>query len=529
MADDCFIEALKNRELYDHDVTCFEVIETHISWVLLTGVYAYKIKKPVNFGFLDFSSLANRRHYCYQELQLNQRFAPDIYIDVVSIGGTASQPRFATEPVIEYAVKMQQFQQADLLSAIAKRGELSAELCEQMAETLAGFHAQTDVAGQADVFGSHEQVVAWVSENFNQISPFLKLKKDIHLFHRLKQWVEQESRSLTKVIDLRKAQGFVRECHGDLHLGNMVCIDNKIIFFDCIEFNDELRWIDVINEAAFVSMDLAERAGECFSWHFLNRFLQQTGDYGSLALFRYYYVYRASVRAKVALLKTSGENVAADVVNKAWSEYRAYIDLAMPQTTKFVPQIILMHGFSGSGKSTIASRLADRIGAVHIRSDIERKRMHAIAATASSHSGLNTGIYSQQASREVYKRLSILSQEIAGAGYRVIVDATFLKRAQREQFMALARRLSLAFCIFDVTAPVEELKKRLYIRAQHGGDPSEADVAVLNTQLASADDLSDGELQYTRVIDNSHHVSDACIQQLADSLAASKKPAGDLL
>jgi len=515
VADKSLINALQNRELYDHDIDEFEVIETHISWVLLTGQYAYKIKKPVNFGFLNFSSLESRRHYCYEELALNQRFAPDIYLDVVSIGGTAKNPRLGVEPVFEYAVKMRQFRQDELLSAIARHGELGAKHCEQIAEVLADFHARARPVGYNNKCGSVQHVLYWVNENFLHIEALIDDNNDISRLKKIKQWTESASRYLSSDMSMRKKHGFVRECHGDLHLGNMAYIDQKIVFFDCIEFSRDLRWIDVLNEVAFVAMDLAERGYDPLSWHFLNGYLQKTGDYASLALYRYYYVYRAIVRAKVALLVTIGVGVSSDKVQEAWLEYRAYIDLSLSQTRKSKPCIILMHGYSGSGKSTIASRLANIVGAIHIRSDVERKRMFNLEANASSYSALNTGIYSGQLLADVYKQLRVLCREVGTVGYVAIIDATFLKSSQRDQFKELAQSMSLPFHIVSVEAPIGVMKQRLRDRMRKESDPSEATEEVLMAQLRNHDDLTDQERQYAKIIDNSDWVSDEQLKKIS--------------
>ncbi len=516
MTDNSLIGALQNRDLFDHDIEQFEVIETHISWVLLTGPYAYKIKKPVNFGFLDFSSLESRRHYCYEELALNQRFAPDIYLDVIGIGGTAKNPRLGEEPAFEYAVKMRQFRQDELLSTIARKGQLRIRHCEQIAQVLAVFHVDAKLMGCHNKFGSPQHVLYWVNENFLHIEALLGDENDICRLKQIKQWTENASKYLSSEMVMRKRNGFVRECHGDLHLGNMAYIDQQVVFFDCIEFSHDLRWIDVVNEVAFVAMDVAERGYVLLSWHFLNAYLQKTGDYASLALYRYYYVYRAMVRAKVALLVTTGIEVSGDTVQEAWSEYRAYIDLALSQTERPTPCVILMHGYSGSGKSTIASRLADTVGAIHIRSDIERKRMFNLEVSASSHSALNAGIYSRQLSTDVYKRLRAQCSDVVSAGYKVIVDATFLKSSQREQFRDLAHSLSLPFIIVSVEAPVNVMRKRVRDRAKKKSDPSEANEEVLNAQLRNHDCLTRLESQYVKIIDNSDQVSDKELEKFSD-------------
>lgn len=439
------IDALQDPALYDHKVDAFSLIETHISWVILTGHYAYKIKKPVDFGFLDFSTLAKRHYFCEQELELNRRFAPDLYLSVIAIGGTVDAPRFGVEPAFEYALKMREFCQQELMSVMAAGGELVAQHSKEIASVLADFHLGAKRIDKENQFGEPETIAHWVGDNFKQIEPLLDDEEDKQHLASLKQWSEAASWSLSSLMQIRKDQGFVRDCHGDLHLGNIAYINKHVVFFDCIEFSSELRFIDVINEVSFVAMDLKERGYAALSWRFLNHYLQKTGDYSSLSLYRYYYVYRALVRAKVVMLLANEDDVAEEKKCAARQEYRTYIDLARREINDQKAGIVLMHGFSGCGKSTVAERLASTMGAIHIRSDIERKRMFDLKVSEKSYSELNQGIYSRQASSDVYERMAGLAEFVIACGYSVIVDATFLKSSQREHFRSLARRLSCAF------------------------------------------------------------------------------------
>lgn len=320
------------------------------------------------------------------------------------------------------------------------------------------------------------------------------------------------------MMAVRKQQGFVRDCHGDLHLGNIAYINKQVIFFDCIEFSQELRYIDVINEVSFVAMDMVERGYPGLSWLFLNRYLQATGDYLSLALYRYYYVYRALVRAKVVMLLANEDGVTTEKKQSAYQEYTAYIDLARKAMSKASITMILMHGFSGSGKSTVAERLASSMGAIHIRSDIERKRLFNLEAGAKSHSKLGQGIYSGQASRDVYQRLIELAESIVLSGYSVIIDATFLHYALRERFHSLAQRLPCAFQIVSVEAPVEVMKARIHRRAEQDADPSEADAAILQYQLEHYDPFTEQEHDCVSKLDNSDWLSDEALLKLVKTI-----------
>lgn len=265
------IRALQDEALYDHPVTGFTVVETHISWVMLTGDFAYKIKKPVNLGFLDFSTLEKRRFYCEEELRLNRRLAPQLYLAVVAITGTVDKPRLNGEgKVIEYAVKMRQFDQARQFDRLLARGRLRAEHIDRVAALIAAFHRRAAAAATDSLYGSPELVWQPVAENHDQILPLLRDTDDEARLRRIQAWFEQQFTRHRPLFLRRKAEGRIRECHGDLHLANIALFDHEVVIFDCLEFNDRLRWIDVISDAAFLVMDLQSRGQAPLGWRFLN-------------------------------------------------------------------------------------------------------------------------------------------------------------------------------------------------------------------------------------------------------------------
>ena len=295
------ITALQQPDAYDHPIESVELIETHISWVLLTGQFAYKIKKPVDFGFIDFSTLEKRLHFCEDELRLNNRLTDDIYLKVLPIIGSMDNPFLGGGgPVIEYAVKMRQFSQDALLDSMLDRGELRALHIDQLAEEVAEFHDRVSVAGAETSYGETEAVWAPLAENFQQLDDSIAHPAQAAQVRRLTEWAKDEFDRRQVIFRERKRSGFVRECHGDLHLRNMILQGTRIVLFDCIEFSAALRWIDVISDIAFTVMDLGDRAREDFASRFLSAYLQHTGDYAGLQVLRYYLVYRATVRAKVA-------------------------------------------------------------------------------------------------------------------------------------------------------------------------------------------------------------------------------------
>ena len=296
--------------------------------------------------------------------------------------------------------------------------------------------------------------------------------------------MEQERVRLDALLRSRKRDGFIRECHGDLHLGNLTLIDGRVTLFDCIEFNPELRWIDVISEVAFLIMDLQERGYAGFANRFLNGYLQHTGDYEGIGVLPYYLVYRAAVRAKVAVLRAQQAAPASPVLRHARREYHEYASLAGQYTEPRRPALLITCGLSGSGKSTLAGRLCEQLGLIQLRSDLERKRLAGLAAQDNSRSALGAGLYTPDQTEQTYRRLAQLAAAVIGAGYTALVDATFLQRRHREMFRGLAGDRGVPFAILDCQAPEAELRRRIRQRQAAGADASEANLQVLDAQLA---------------------------------------------
>ncbi|UCE90260.1 MAG: AAA family ATPase [Pseudomonadota bacterium] len=505
--DAALIDALRNPALYDDSPACVTVVETHISWVLLTGNYAYKIKKPLDLGFLDFSTLELRHRYCEQELRLNRRLAPELYLEVVSITGSVTAPRVggAGTP-IEYAVKMREFPQSAQLDRVLQRDELTGEHIDQLAIQIAAFHQRIDSAGPDSLQGTANNVREPVDENFAQIESRLKDTTDRAELNCLRVWSEAEFDRQRATFEARKAAGFVRECHGDMHLANMALIDEQVLIFDCIEFNENLRWNDVMSEVAFLVMDLDDRAHPELASRFLNDYLEITGDYAGLAVLRYYLVYRALVRAKVDCIRACQPDVDAEQRHKILDDYRGYIRLALRYTYPGPPLLMITCGLSGSGKSTVARQVGEHCHAIRLRSDVERKRLYGLAAEARSDSGIRAGIYSADATRRTYQHLETLAGQLIGDGYSVVVDAAFLDRAWRARFIELARRTGIPFLILECHADEQTLRARVALRERAARDASEAGVAVLEHQLASAAPFDEGEQRHALRVDTTRPV-----------------------
>lgn len=489
IASRTLIENLLDRKLYPHPCGPIKVVETHISWVILTGAFAYKIKKPVNLGFVDFRSLQRRQYFCNREITLNRRLTPNVYKRVVPITGSDDNPRFHGEgEVIEYAIKMRQFDESLLLDRLAQT--ITGSQIDQLADVVADFHKRIEVASLTQPFGRSDVIHDAAEENFSEIS--LQLQQECVAIERLRAWTEYQFGELEDVFEKRRHGGMVRECHGDMHLGNMFMEDGKPVVFDCIEFNDSFRFIDIMSEVAFTVMDLASHGRTDLAYRFLNRWLEQTGDYAGLRVLRFYLVYRAMVRAKVACIRAHEAGIDPDEAARQEREFDNYIKLATQFAKPHSPKLVITHGFSGSGKTSGTQCLVEK-GAVRVRSDVERKRLFNLGPGESS----SGAIYTAADTKRTYDQLAMMAREIIEAGFTAIVDATFLKKAQREEFRELAFCLGVPFTILNFEVSEDILRQRIRKRAAQGNDASEADESVLDLQLTTAEplDTEDQSLQ----------------------------------
>lgn len=518
------INALLTPAAYSHPVDTIELIQTHISWVILTGDFAYKIKKPVDFGFLDFSTLEKRRNFCEEELRLNRRFAEKIYLDVVAITGSDDQPHIdGRGEVLEYAVKMRQFPANVLLSNLIDRGDLRESHLDRMARNIASFHQKATVAEVDSEYGTLQAVQKPVQENFQQIRHQIDDTLLLTQLDAIERWSKQAAENLQTEFIKRKQAGFIRECHGDLHLGNITLWNEEIIPFDCIEFNENLRWIDVLSEIAFLIMDIDDHQRPDLARRLLNKYLEQTGDYSNLAVLQYYKVYRAMVRAKVHSLRLGQADSDQQEINSACRECENYIALGSQYITSSKPVLIIMHGFSGSGKTTISQFILEALPAIRIRSDIERKRIfndkgpdsQTETENSEVENGINAGKYNEDSTRITYDHLRCLAEDIILSGISVIVDAAFLYTEQRNRFSQLATLLNVPFRIIDCQAEHSILEQRISERRKYGSDASEATLDVLLHQQENNDPLSAKEESVSFSIDRTEAMT---IKTVTDQL-----------
>lgn len=489
------IKGMLCPEIYDHPVEELKVIETHISWVILTGPYAYKLKKPVDLGFADFNSLERRRYFCNEEIRLNQRLAPELYLGVRPLFGTREQPTFrgSGEP-IEFAVQMQQFDQRLLLPSVLAQDELHAHQIERLAREIAKFHRTAAVAQSTDAFGTAATIRGVAMANLATLEDS---DCDRRTLAAIRNWTEAEYRRCESWFEQRHRDGFIRECHGDMHLGNMVLLNDQIRLFDCLEFNADLRWTDVMAEVAFLVMDFQTHGRTDLGITFLNTWLEQSGDYQGLNGWRWYLAYRALVRAKVAALRLQQGDLTSVEQAEKQSKLLHYLDLATSVTNSEPKTIILMHGLSGSGKSYVSEMVCQQLPAIHVRSDIERKRLFHRWGTPTPVQ-LTGDMYAASVTEHIYDRvLADLIPPILQAGFPTVIDAASLQAWQRHRIREVAQQEQARFVILDIQAPVELLRTRLNHRRSNATVVSDADVAVLEHQRTSHEPLSQQELSDT--------------------------------
>ncbi|HKJ71653.1 MAG TPA: AAA family ATPase [Gammaproteobacteria bacterium] len=505
------VRALTDPARYPHPVEDVTVVETHISYVLLTGAFAYKVKKPLDLGFLDFSTLDRRRQACEEELRLNRRTAPDLYLAVWPVTGSPEDPVVNGDgEAFEYVVRMAQFDPARRADRCLQRGELTAGHLRGLGRRVADLHEGAAEPPAAADYGTYAAVRANQEANLAQLRAELDaLAGEAERFEAVAGWVTGFLDQQRELFAGRREAGRVREGHGDLHLANLVLREDELVPFDAIEFDPGLRFTDCMADIAFTWMDLQIRERRDLGTHFLNAYLERTGDYAGVRLLPFYTVYRALVRAKVAALQaaeTAGEE--ADTLR---SRAARYLRLADDAARGDRAMLVIARGVTGVGKSLVSEPVLAELGGVRIRSDVERKRLAGMAAEASGAAGVGEGIYGPELSDRTYDRLLAQARPVLAAGFPVLLDATFLRADRRRAARELAGKLGVPFAILALEAPEADIRRWIRERSAAGGNPSDADEAVLDSQLAHQDPLGAEEGPLAVRVDTSGQLDSAAI------------------
>ncbi len=496
------IQQMLQPEFYPHPVQDpIQLLQTHISFILLTGDYAYKVKKSVNFDFLDFSTLPLRKHFCEQELQMNQQQAPQLYLAVLPI--TKNQDKFqlgdTSTPAVEYVLKMNQFNQNDLFLTMFEQGRLTVQHLEQLGQVVAEFHLNAATNEEIRQWGKIHKIRHAIAQNYNQTKQYIGSIQTQQQFEETKQYTDSFFTERQALFNSRIENNGIRECHGDLHLRNICLWNNQVLLFDRIEFNQEFRFVDVMYDVAFVVMDLDARGRTDLGYKFLNTYIEQTGDWEGLQLLPFYLCRQAYVRAKVNSMMLDDPAISAAEKYKIKQEAAQYYHLAWQYTQRHSGRLILMSGLSGSGKSTIAKQLAIKFGAIQIRSDAVRKHLGGI----SLHQRGGKALYTSEMTQKTYARLLELGLLLATQGFRVILDAKYDRQNLRKAVIKRCEIEKIPVKILECVAPLDVLRSRLQ---QRTGDIADATADLLASQQAKAEAFTTEEKVYLTTIDTTQDV-----------------------
>ena len=416
--------------------------------------------------------------------------------------------RIGTEPAIEYAVRMRQFPSDARLDQRLEAGQLVPEDMRNLAGMLARFHQTLPPRENIDPALAAAKAIRPARKNFRHLHSELFSDDSLQKLGEIEAWTRQQSTMLEPVFEARAINEFIRECHGDLHLANLVTLGDRIVLFDCIEFNPELRWIDPACDIAFLVMDLMAHERADLAYAVLSAWLEENGDYDSLEVLRFYLVYRCMVRVIVASIQFEQSQRGSSNGDRV--DVHRYLELARLLVQPSRPLLILMHGLSGSGKTWLSERLVSTIPAIRVRSDLERKRLHDELDT-------KTGLYGREATESTYQLLLRHCETGLQAGFDMIADATFLRRRHRHLFLDLATRLGVQPVILDCAAPVATLQSRIRRRAAEQKDASDADLAILQKQLDDRDELNERERRFVIPV-AAGEITDQSIPELVSSI-----------
>jgi uncharacterized protein len=493
------IQAILQPEFYPHPVGKIELLQTHASYVLLTGNFVYKLKKPVNFGFLDYSTLEKRQHFCNEEIRLNQRGAKDLYLEVLPIGQTGDRFILGGGEPVEYTLKMVQFPQEDLLSNRFAAGTITAEQMVEMGQVVAAFHANSQTNDYISSFGEIPRVRQSIDDNYRHTEKYIGIAQTEQHYRETKEFTDGFFASHPEAFDRRVQGKFIRECHGDLHLQNVCIWQNRIQLFDCIEFNETFRFVDTMYDVAFAAMDLTARGRTDLGNVFLNTYLEQTGDWAGLEVLPIYLSRQAYVRAKVTSFLLDDPAVPEEERSAAQQKASDYYQLAWEYTRRPTGQLIVMAGLSGSGKSTLGGQIARQVNGIHLRSDAIRKHLGGIDI----HERGGAHLYSAEMTKQTYDRLCSLGSQLAQQGYTVILDAKFDRQSLRSQVIEAAGHLPVR--IVHCQAPSDVLIQRLNTRT---GDIADATADLLAAQQLAWEGFTAIEANLVTTVDTTQDFTD---------------------
>lgn len=501
------IEAMERPDFYPHWTGKIEVLQTHISYIFIAGDFVYKVKKPLDLGFLDFTSLDKRKYYCHEELRLNRRLAPDVYLGVVEIfEDVEGQAVLGTGArIIEYAVKMKKLPRDRMLKKLLSEGKVEHAVMEAIARKLVSFHGQAETGGEIDEYGGIETIRKNHDENFAETEPFINVIIPEHQYRFIKSYVYDFIKRNKLLLQKRISDHRIRDCHGDLHLEHICIMDSDIVIFDCIEFNKRFRYDDVAAEVAFLAMDLDDNGYEDYSDTFVNAYIRHAGDPEIRLLLNFYKCYYAFVRGKVVGLKIYDDDIDQSERKESGRIASAYFDLAYTCAARLEnPALVLMAGLMGTGKSVRAKGIAPRLGAYVIQTDAIRKEIMNLSPTDRRYEEFGKGIYSEDITRLTYQKALETATAKLREGKSVIIDASYKNREERAKALEAAQKLNADFFVIECLCPEEVIKERLHSRMADKTEASDGRWEIFEAQKQSFDPV-------TEIPERSHIIIDASL------------------
>ncbi len=489
------LETLSRPEFYPHRPESVEVVQTHISFIFLAGDVVYKVKKSVDFGFLDFTSLDKRKFHCDEEVRLNRRLAPDTYLDVAAVRESADG-RLSLEadgPIVEYAVRMKRLPQERMLKKLLASGDADPSVMERIAVRLADFHRQAATGGEIDRIGDVETIRRNHEENFEQTAAYAGVTVPERQYRFIQAYSLRFIAERRGLFEKRVAEHKIRDCHGDLHMEHIVVADG-IQIFDCIEFNERFRFEDVAAEVAFLAMDLDYNGYPEYAERFVDAYIRESGDPEIRALLNFYKCYYAYVRGKVVSFRTNDRDIRAEDREEAVRIAARYFDLACTCAARpEKPVLILAAGLMGTGKSVLARHLAPRLGAEVIRMDVLRKELLRLSPRARRFEDFGQGIYAEGISEKTYEKAMEQADTILRRGKSAIIDASFKRRRDREKARAIAGQCLADFFVVECVCPEPVVRKRLEDRLADRTEASDGRWEIFAAQKEDFEKISEGE------------------------------------
>jgi hypothetical protein len=457
------LEALLDSSAYDEPTASVVLLQTHVSFLFLTDKFVYKIKKPVDFGFLNFVTLDRRRFYCEEEVRLNRRLCPDMYLGVVEVRESPAGVRlYGQGTIIDYAVKMKRLPSEKMLDRLLEEDGVSTDDIREIARTIGTFHLRAERSREIDSYGSLEVIRRNWMENFSQVEPFLSCTLSATDLQFIRQWVESYLDAHGDLFAERVAHGFIRDCDGDIHSEN-ICLADQVYIFDCIEFNARFRFSDTASDLAFLLMDLEYRNRRDLAELLLHEYCVATGDRSLTGVLDFYLVYRAFVRGKVESFRLDDPQIDDEAKERARKSARRHFRLACGYIGRrnLPPVLVAFSGLMGAGKSTLARELSFQLGLEQLRSDILRKTLGGLSTATRCQDAFNQGIYSPEFTRKTYREMFRRAEDLLKSGRGVILDASFARKVDRAEAADLARRLGVRFHLFHSWCPDSVVRERL--------------------------------------------------------------------